>query len=86
MRLEDKLIQTTGFRVLTSREGYLLGGNQAALAQWKGEAPPPVMAQPPAQATPPAQPAPKAQEGRPAGRQGAGRPSLTGKGRPRTQG
>jgi len=63
VRLEDKLIQTTGFRVLTSREGYLLGGNQAALAQWKGEAPPPVKAEPPAQAAPPPPPAPKAQEG-----------------------
>ena len=63
MRLEDKLIQTTGFRVLTNREGYLLGGNQAALAQWKGEAPPPVKADQPAQAAPPVQPAPKAQEG-----------------------
>ncbi|MCF8041189.1 MAG: glycosyltransferase family 39 protein [Desulfarculaceae bacterium] len=69
MHLEDKLTQTTGFRVLANREGYLLGGNQAALSQWKGEAPPPVTAKPPVQAVPPVpaappvQPAPKAREG-----------------------
>lgn len=64
MRLEDKLIRTPGFRTLANREGYLLGGNQAALAQWKGEAPPPVTADKPAQITPPAQSEPKAQQGK----------------------
>lgn len=76
VRLEDKLAQTPGFRILANREGYLLGGNQAALAQWKGEAPPPVRQSPQAQQgdqpeaktpdakTPPAQeqPKPKAKE------------------------
>ena len=66
----------TGFRVLANREGYLLGGNQAALSQWKGEAPPPVTAKPPVQAVPPVAGCPAGAAGpqgagrRPAGRQG----------------
>ncbi len=57
-RLGDKLGQAPGFAVIDTREGYLLGGNSAAAAQWKGEAPPPVKLAPPppAEATLPAAP------------------------------
>lgn len=61
VRLTDKLDLTPGFALLAGREGYLLGGNLAALAQWKGEAPPPVTFSPPAQTTPPVTSSPPAQ-------------------------
>ncbi|MCB2191080.1 MAG: glycosyltransferase family 39 protein [Deltaproteobacteria bacterium] len=50
VRLRDKLAATPGFKILDQQEGYLLGGNQAALYQWKGEAPPPVNTNKPATA------------------------------------
>jgi len=61
VRLTDKLGQAPGFAVLASREGYLVGGNQAAAAQWRGDAPPPVTLSPPPQAAPPAQATPPKQ-------------------------
>lgn len=61
VRLEDRLASLPGYLAITSREGYLLGGNAAALAQWQGLAPPPVSLNPSAPAAPPekgAKPAP----------------------------
>lgn len=60
VRLEDQLAALPGFKTITSREGYLLGGNAAALAQWQGLAPPPVSPAPPAPVTPPDPTAPAA--------------------------
>jgi 4-amino-4-deoxy-L-arabinose transferase-like glycosyltransferase len=47
-RLKDKLLERPGFVVLQTRGGYLLGGNPAAAAFWRGEAPPPVDSKEPA--------------------------------------
>jgi len=47
-RLKDKLLERPGFVVLQTRGGYLLGGNPAAAASWRGEAPPPVDSKEPA--------------------------------------
>ncbi len=44
VRLSDKLKALPGLEVLDQQKGYLLAGNPAGAAAWRGEAPPPVEA------------------------------------------
>ena len=66
VRLKDKLAALAGLSVLAERQGYLLAGNAAAVAAWRGEAPPPVEATPPAKPAPSVEPTPPAEAQPPA--------------------